>query len=434
MTSYRSAFLAGGSTIGEGTRSFDDISELEIQARWLTGELGNEWTDSKGRHIVIEDFGRWNREPGPDFVDARVRIDGKLLRGPVEIDLDPRDWERHGHATNPDFRDTILHVFLRQPSQECFTRTCDHRDVFQLHLPSRAPSATKPPAFLITEDPELAGSILRAAAKHRLETKAAAIERQVAWRGEDETWFEAIAAALGYKHNALNLRLLAQRTGLELAASPAGEAALLGLAGFLEAPEPVVADAEARKHLRSLWQAWWKRRAAHARLILPANVWKFGGNRPINHPHRRVAALAVVAASWSPVRDALATGSRREFLHRLAALDHPFWSMRYNLNGAKMPRPQALIGTQRRQDILLNVFHPVAFSRGFHHEAAWLREPGPAPGSALREIAERLFGRAADSPKFLASAAHQQGLLQIDRDLREAADVRAVVKALRDLG
>ena len=84
-------------------------SELEIQARWCAGEFGMKFTSTAGEQIEIVQLGTWNREAGPDFRDAAIRIDGgEPISGCVEIDLTDRSWESHGHATNPAFESTVL--------------------------------------------------------------------------------------------------------------------------------------------------------------------------------------------------------------------------------------------------------------------------------------------------------------------------------------
>jgi len=110
-------------------------NELELQARWFAGEFGRKFRTLAGEPVEIVQFGFWNREAGPDFQDASVRIgDGPPLRGTIEIDLLDRNWELHGHATNPAFDDAILHVFLERSGVEFFARTSTYRNVPQIQL------------------------------------------------------------------------------------------------------------------------------------------------------------------------------------------------------------------------------------------------------------------------------------------------------------
>ena len=110
-------------------------NELELQARWFAGEFGRKFQTLVGELVEIVQFGFWNREAGPDFQDAAIRLaGGPILRGPIEIDLLDRNWELHGHATNPAFDDAILHVFLERSGVEFFARTSTHRNVPQIQL------------------------------------------------------------------------------------------------------------------------------------------------------------------------------------------------------------------------------------------------------------------------------------------------------------
>src|SRR5260221_9055490 len=99
-------------------------NELELQAHWFAGDFGRDFSTTTGQPVRIVQFGVWNREAGPDFADAAVSIEnGEAGRGCVEIDLEARDWERHGHATNPDYESVVLHIFTRPTPAEYFTRT-----------------------------------------------------------------------------------------------------------------------------------------------------------------------------------------------------------------------------------------------------------------------------------------------------------------------
>jgi hypothetical protein len=432
MDLYRHALAAGGLTVREPEPDFGGAGEMELQARWFAGEFGREWTTVDGARVEIEDFGQWNHEAGPDFVNVRLLLGGVERRGAMEIDLDVRDWERHGHATNPAFRETVAHVFVHRPAEKFFTRTCDHREVAQIQLVAPANRGVASPAIeaAITDDAFRARAILEAAARHRLDLKATALCKYAAVHGEDDAWFAALAVALGYKRNQTPFLLLAQRVALRAAVRSGGEARLFGVAGFLEAPQPPAADRDVRAYLRDLWESWWAERARCERWILPPTAWQFHGSRPANHPHRRVAALATIATAWSTIRAALAQARRDDFLAALEAREHPFWAARFNLQSARLARPQALIGAERLRDILLNIFHPLAVARDESAWADFLAERGPAPAAIMRAAAQRFFDGAVAGE--LSRAVIQQGLLQIERDHRSAPDPRAFLGALRE--
>lgn len=56
-----------------------------------------ELTTTDGRPIEIIDPGLHNRNAGPDFFNAKVKIDGQTWVGNVEIHDKSKDWYLHGH-------------------------------------------------------------------------------------------------------------------------------------------------------------------------------------------------------------------------------------------------------------------------------------------------------------------------------------------------
>ena len=151
-------------------------------------------------------------------------------------------------------------------------------------------------------------SVLDAAAQFRLRQKANRIRNKIDVHGRDETLFQEIATALGYKENKLPFTLLTQRLPLRLLRENVEdcEALLFGAAGFLEAADLDIYKKSAREYVRQLWDRWWPHRDDLQRLILPAKAWHLSGTRPLNHPQRRLAALANsrarMAASSASVR------------------------------------------------------------------------------------------------------------------------------------
>ena len=50
-----------------------------------------------GRKIQVIDQGRLNNDAGPDFFNAKVKIDGEMWVGNIEIHVRASDWFRHHH-------------------------------------------------------------------------------------------------------------------------------------------------------------------------------------------------------------------------------------------------------------------------------------------------------------------------------------------------
>ncbi len=290
---YALARAENGSLVHEApSRVFTKESELASQAKLYAGDLGDRWQGVDGEEIEVIHFGIWNREPGPDFIDAELRINGNTVKGDIELDRENADWERHGHAENPSFDNVVLHLFFKKAERKFFTRTSQHRQVAQGHLivaESRAPSADSEGEEKL--NPTEAAEIIEAAARYRLLSKRERWLRAERLHGRNEALFQAIATAMGYKNNKIPFLLVAQRCRLTRAREAEKEALLFGLAGFLQAERFEKCDESGRLYLRKLWDVWWKVRDTEARLILPVTSWKFAALRPANHPHRRMGAL-----------------------------------------------------------------------------------------------------------------------------------------------
>ncbi len=403
--------------------------EIELQAMWFSGLFGRAFQTVDGRALTIVDFGRWNREAGPDFHEATIQVEGRgLLKGAIELDAIDRDWERHGHGANPSYEAVVLHLFLSTGKERFFTRTVTHREVAQVHLQlpkdSELPLAPMPLAHAgrcsapLREMPsERIEALLASAAEHRLSRKARRLERMIAARGQNEALYQLTAEALGYKENKIPMLLIAQRCPLaelqEL--GKAGEGILFGLAGFLEKREIAAVSGELLDEVRRHWEIWWRRRASLTHLILKREHWKAAG-RPLNHPHRRLGALFLLAEQWPSYREHLEGHPMLEMNRWMRTLEHPFWTWRYTLHSSRSTRPLALIGLERVRDLFANVAMPLRL----HNGARGWDKIGPMPGAAinrrLRTAAIRLFGTDENAAPWLRRLDHQQGLLQIYDD------------------
>jgi hypothetical protein len=416
-------------------------SELELQARWFAGDFGKQFVMPGGDQINVIQFGTWNREAGPDFREAAISINGaEPIRGCIEFDLADRNWETHGHATNPAFEDTLLHVFIDKSEREFFSRTRSNREVQQLCVdPGTLPenfSATVPlarpgrcQAPLRDSSEDRVRKILSAAAQFRLQQKAARIRRKIDSHGRDEALFQEIAAALGYKQNKLPFTLLAQRLPLKLLRDNIDnvEGLLFGLAGFLQMADLDIYKKSTREYVRQLWDRWWPHREMLNRLILPAKLWRLSSSRPLNHPQRRVASLALLVSGWRALQRTLTKRNTSAASDFFSTVDHPFWKFHYTLTAPASGKPMALIGESRIADILVNIFFPFWFAEGGNVATLWseyMKLPARLTNRRVEIAAVRLFGGDPKRAQFLKTAANQQALLQIYEDfcMQDASD------------
>jgi hypothetical protein len=215
---------------------------------------------------------------------------------------------------------------------------------------------------------------------------------------------------MGYTGNELAFRLLAQRLPLSrLWADPSkAEAWLFGVSGFLPGPDFHALPPLTQRYVRGLWEDWWPQRGALEGLQIPYTAWSLGGQRPVNHPQRRIAALALVIAHWRAVQRFVERGSWRELQRLLLGLRHSFWENQYTLQSRPALRRLALIGSERCKDLLVNAFFPAAQD----WESA-LRVLLPERSRRLRIAAGRILAGRKDTAQLLNQSVYQQGLLEM---------------------
>src|SRR5574344_85976 len=94
-----------------------------------------EMKSTQGQVIEVIDPGLHNKDAGPDFFNAKIKINGILWVGNIEIHKQSSDWFRHGHDKNAAYDSVILHVAedvdceLHRLNGECIPQ-------LQLEIPS----------------------------------------------------------------------------------------------------------------------------------------------------------------------------------------------------------------------------------------------------------------------------------------------------------
>ena len=77
---------------------------------------------TKGEVIYIKSTGLENFNAGPDFLNAKIEINGQLWAGNVEIHVNSSDWYVHNHEIDENYDSVILHV-VWEHDLEVFRKT-----------------------------------------------------------------------------------------------------------------------------------------------------------------------------------------------------------------------------------------------------------------------------------------------------------------------
>lgn len=450
---YRALTSPGRPCVRETREPAPDFpyTERHVQCVWYDSSLrpASLFT-AAGEPVAVEDPGRWNLESGPDFLDAVLRIgpERRRVTGDVEVHVWPRDWLTHDHAADTAYSRLIAHVTffpaalppaslppgalqipLRDPlrANPAFSFDCVDLTAY----PYRLLPAQPPPCAAIlarrTADDWIA--LLESAGQERMRIKAARMAASIVERDRDQVLYEELMAAFGYKHNAAPFRRLAIRLPLaSLRRESEGDAVkayalLLGIAGLLPAKASAGWDDDTRALVRRLWDHWWKMKSQWEFACFPAGQWRVSGIRPQNHPHRRLAAAAVLFCdAESPSARLLALPSEpptswtknvQAWLNPSRGI--PYWNRRLALGGKRPEAHVALVGADRIGAIQTNVLVPFLAACGARPEPLLAALPPEHDNSLIRRTAYSLFGRD-HNPALFRQGLRQQGLLQIFHD------------------
>jgi hypothetical protein len=427
----------------------DTPPERLLQAVWAHQRIVRDQLKTlDGETVRVLHPGFLNREGGPDFRGAVIQFGSETPRaGDVEVDIRSAGWRAHQHHHNPAFANVILHVVwdgdrmdTNFPPRLILRNLLDaplgelsvwlERDSTESLAENLRGRCCAPLRDLSTS---LLEGLLTEAARVRFEGKAARFKaraRQVGW--EQSLW-EGLFRALGYKHNVWPMQCLAElrpRWATPDKSPFEFQARLFGVSGLLPL-ELTRSQASADSYLRRIWDEWWREREAFEDCVLPRSLWRFHGLRPANHPQRRLG----LAAHWLAAGDLIGRierwcsqqtsedGVANRFFDLLKVERDPFWSWHWTVRSPRLKKPQPLVGPARATDLAINVILPWLWIRAGQGKNPALQErilnwyalwPAAEDNSLLRLARERLLGGARRS--ILRTAALQQGMIQIVRD------------------
>ena len=323
-----------------------------------------------GEAVTVVHPGKLNKDAGPDFLEARVRIGNTLLIGNVELHVKASDWLKHGHQHNAAYQNLILHVVYDHDSSEVAGNT----PVLELrqHIPQH----------VIVQYQRLAEAIgsLPCAGQHQSVkniTKEGWLSRLLAERWEQklsdwnillensaEDWrnllYWRMAANFGFKTNATPFMLLARSLSLNILGRHREnlfqvEALLFGQAGMLGADFK-------DEYPRALQREYDYLQKKYQLKPVLTHLWRFLRMRPANFPTIRIAQFAaLVHQSEHLFSQIIETHSIAEIEPLLVVTASYYWDTHFRFDEAhEHPAPKAL-GMSSIQNIIINTIAPIQF-------------------------------------------------------------------------
>lgn len=333
-----------------------------------------------GSPVSIIDRGRLNRDAGPDFFNAKVRIGDEIWAGNIEIHVKASDWYRHGHDSDEAYDSVILHVVqvndrevtrrdghvIAQMVMECNPYLRHDYDM----LTGNSTDYTLPCGSFIPDIPEVyITSWLQRLGMERLMTKVSRIRDILRQTGGDydQAAYATLARAMGSGINGDSFQALAMSAPLKTLthvsdSAETVEGILFGQAKMLE----VQCDEPYYGRLCREYAFFMHKYGLHQSQGVN---WKLSRMRPAALPHRRIALLATLVRTIPFMTDRLISirnlDEARDLFSR--PLDG-FWASHYTFSTPEQAiMPQAL-SQATINSLVINAIIPlqytVALSRG----------------------------------------------------------------------
>ncbi|MBA2422527.1 MAG: DUF2851 family protein [Chitinophagales bacterium] len=352
------------------------MTERFLHYLWKMKLLNNNHlTTTEGSTVRIISSGEHNSDSGPDFHQARIKIDETTWVGNVEIHLRSSDWLSHHHHEDKAYDNVILHVVyvdddpvLRQDGSKI--PCLEIRDRYDAAIYENYQSLMQSPLWIPCEHQiKKVNEItihqwLNRLTAERLEAKIQPIlhtlkENENNW---EQTFYEFVAMSYGSKVNAEPFRLLARALSVKVLARHKNnlfqlEALLFGTAGFLNEQYSDSYPEELRKE-------WGFLQMKYGVTPLKKHLWKFLRLRPANFPTVRIAQMAqLIFKSAHLFSRILETTESKTIASFFKAEASEYWSSHYLFDKLSDDKNKSF-GKSSAELILINTVAPFIFVYG----------------------------------------------------------------------
>ncbi|MDE6339105.1 MAG: DUF2851 family protein [Muribaculaceae bacterium] len=353
--------------------------ERLYQYLWKHKMLGKELWLTSGEKLEILSPGMWNTDAGPDFSNAKLRIDDTVWTGNVEIHCKASDWYRHGHDNDRAYDSVLLHVVadndgvVTRPDGETIPQV-------QISFPdsfynlysalSENIKAVKCERALGRIPQLLKVDWLESLGVERMQIKADRVLNELKNLGGDweRTCFVTFARALGFGLNGEPFEILARSIPMGYLHRHADnllqlEALLFGQAGMLDSSIHIFDE-----YYQRLCREYFFLARKYGLRPMRRDLWKYSRTRPQNFPHRRIALLAkTLEGGFSMMSRMLALANDPAKLRDLFSWELGGYWLTHSDFDRETPMEASALGQGSIDLLLINLVAPVLYAHAAAH-------------------------------------------------------------------
>lgn len=325
-----------------------------------------------GNEVVVQHPGELNRDSGPDFFNARIKINGIVLAGNIEIHIKTSDWLKHNHQQDKSYDNIILHVVFNHDI-DLAQNTDNNVEVLEMK------ELITPQTFLMYEQLAMAVEKLPCSSQlknaddlkfiawmermgiERLEEKFKRLNSLFEmYRGDYvQTFYTLLLRNFGFKVNSIPFEMIAKHLPANILLKHSDnllqlEALLLGISGLLD-------EQYEDPYINGLQNEFEFLKNKYHLVPLSRVIFKFSKLRPANFPNVRLAQLAALIHKSSRVFTQPQTYQNYEELVEVFQVEPGgYWKHHYKIDGKAVSRDLAM-GIASIENIIINTIAPFFF-------------------------------------------------------------------------
>lgn len=361
------------------------MNEQFLSYLWKYRQINAGLRTEAGDLLTILHPGDQNRDSGPDFFNARLRIGNTIWAGNVEIHVRASDWYRHGHQTDPAYDNTILHVVYEH---DVTVSNQNGEEIPTLVLHEQYPEKIFEQYQLMMDNMQWIPCYNQLKDHHDVKfglwAPSLAVERLInksvgirgLWESCGHDWEEALyrhlAMSFGFRINGLPFEMLAKSIPLKIVRQHCTslfqtEALFFGQAGMLNAD---LQD----DYPQSLWHEYRFLADKYQLKPLHESNWKFLRLRPSNFPTLRISQFSgFISNSKASFFNMLESRNLSEVVASINSPASAYWNTHYLFDKPSSFRPK-MMGTGSINLLVINGLVPFLFFYGLEKDEPSLRE------------------------------------------------------------
>jgi len=342
---------------------------------WKYQRFNTDLKTVEGSSFEVISPGTHNFNSGPDFLNAKIKINDTIWAGNVEIHIKSSDWFKHKHNMDMAYNTVIMHVVWENDDQVCdkkgniistlvLKNNIDSSLIERYKYFIENKSWIPCEKLLHTVNPFIIFSWLESLSIERLQDKTDAIFKKLllSTNNWEKVFYEMLARNFGFNLNSDTFELLAKSLDIKYLAKHKNnllqiEALFFGQAGLLN-------DDFMDEYPNTLKKEYLFLQNKFILKPIESHLWKFLRIRPGNFPTIRIAQFSSLIHKSSGLFSKIIEARSLREIQKFFMVDcSEYWETHYIFD-VESKRKNKNLGSSSINLLLINTIIPFIFAFG----------------------------------------------------------------------